>query len=84
MENMSSLLDEFFSWLRVHSSGYRMRHDAMGWEIDYGYIKACDVIKAELERLIEEHKDDSDRVTGDKELLDEEVPECVDNTLSQS
>lgn len=35
--------------------GIRMWHDAMGWDIDYGYIKACDVIKAELERIIKEH-----------------------------
>lgn len=67
---MSEILDEFFSWLRVHSSGYRMRHDAMGWEIDYGYIKACDVVKAELERLIEERKDGTDRLEGNPGLLD--------------
>lgn len=71
MENTNSVLDEFFSWLKVHSMGYRMRYDAMGWEIDYGYIKACDVIAAELHRLIEEHKDGSDRIEGDKGLLDE-------------
>ena len=61
---MSEIFNEFFSWLKVHSMGYRIRYDTMGWEIDYGYIKACDVIKAELGRLIEEHKDDSDRIRG--------------------
>jgi hypothetical protein len=56
--------DDFLSWLRVHSAGFRMRYEAMGWDVDLGYIKACDTIKAELERLIEEHKDGSDRVRG--------------------
>jgi hypothetical protein len=51
-----------------------MRYDAMGWGIDYGYIKACDVIKAELERLIEEHKDGTDRVDRLDGVLDEEIP----------
>lgn len=73
---MTDIFTEFFSWLKVHSMGFRMRHDAMGWEIDYGYIKACDVIGAELKRLIEEHKDDSDRIAGDKGLLGQEVPAC--------
>lgn len=62
---MTEIFNEFFSWLKVHSIGYRMRYDAMSREFDYGYIKACDVIKAELERLMEEHKDDSDRIRGD-------------------
>lgn len=62
---MAEIFNEFFSWLKVHSLAYRMRYEAMSWEFDYGYIKACDVIKAELERLMEEHKDDSDRIRGD-------------------
>jgi hypothetical protein len=62
---MTEIFNEFFSWLKVHSMGYQMRYDAMGWELDYGYIKACDVIKAELERLLEEHKDGSDRIRRD-------------------
>lgn len=62
---MSDIFSDFFSWLKVHSLGYRMRYDAMGWEIDYGYIKACDVIRTELERMIKERKDDSDRIGQD-------------------
>lgn len=54
---MGKIYEEFFSWLKAHSMEFRMRYDAMGWEIDYGYIKACDVVKAELEGLIEEHTD---------------------------
>jgi hypothetical protein len=42
---MSEIFNEFFSWLKVHSLGYRMRHDAMGWEIDYGYIKRAMQLK---------------------------------------
>lgn len=81
---MNEVIDDFLSWLSVHSSGYRMRYDAMGWEIDYGYIKACDVIAAELKRLIEEHKDGIDRVTGDTGVLGEEISPCDDNSISQA
>lgn len=35
-----------------------MRYDAMGWEKDYGYIKACECIQSELLRLMEELKED--------------------------
>ncbi len=56
---MEIFYSNFLSWLKVHSAGYRMCHDAKGWAIDFGYIMACDVIGAELKRLIEEHKDDS-------------------------
>jgi hypothetical protein len=79
---MNDIFEDFFGWLRVHSAGYRMRYDAMGWEIDYGYIKACDVIGAELKRLIEEHMDDSDRLAGNQGLLDAEVSSCSDNPIS--
>ncbi len=48
-----------------------MRIDAMGWETDIGYVKACEVIEAELKRLIQEHKVDSDRVEGNKGLLEQ-------------
>jgi len=71
MSSGGTLFDEFFSWLKVHSSGFKMRIDAMDWEIDRGYVKACEVIEAELKRLIQEHKDDSDRVEGDKGLLEQ-------------
>jgi hypothetical protein len=73
--------DELLSWLRVHVSGYKMRLDAMWSGHDQGYIKACEVISAELRRLIEEHKDGGDRVTRNQGLLDTEVPSCGDNTL---
>lgn len=73
--------EELLKWLKVHSSGFKMRIDAMDWEYDQGYVKACTVIEAELRRLIEEHKDGSDRITGNQGLLDEEVPNCSDNPL---
>lgn len=65
---------ELLKWLKVHVIGFKMRIDAMDWEIDRGYVKACEVIGTELSRLIEEYKDDRDRVAGDKGLLDEQVP----------
>lgn len=70
---MQDIFDEFFSWLRVHKAGRVHLFNQMREKYDWGYIKACEVIEAELKRLIEEHKDDSDRVEGDKGLLDEEI-----------
>jgi hypothetical protein len=67
-----SLFDDFFSWLNVHAIGFKMRYDAMGWDVDWGYIKACEVIEAELRRKLEEYKD-GDRIKGSKGLLDEEI-----------
>ncbi len=64
------IFQEFFSWLKVHRAGREHLFSQMREKYDWGYIKACDVIEAELKRLIEEHKDGSDRVKGDKELLD--------------
>ena len=72
---MSDIFDEFFSWLKVHKAGRQHLFEKMREKYDWGYIKACEVIESELKRLIEEHKDDSDRVTGDKGLLDEEISE---------
>lgn len=69
-----NLFDEFFAWLDVHSRGIKMRIDAMDWEIDRGYVKACEVIEAELRRKLQEHKDGCDRLEGHKGLLDEKVP----------
>ena len=71
MESMNSIFDEFFSWLKVHRAGRERLFNQMREKYDWGYIKACEVIEAELKRLIEEHKDDSDRITGDKGLLGE-------------
>lgn len=64
-----NLFDEFFSWLKVHTLGFKMRIDAMDWEIDRGYVKACEVIEAELKRLIEECKDDTTGIKRNKGLL---------------
>ena len=60
-----NLFDDFFGWLRVHVSEKRMRYEAMAWEIDLGYIKACEVLEAELRSKIQEYKDGSDRIGGD-------------------
>jgi hypothetical protein len=68
-----SLFDDFFAWLKVHTSGIKMRIDAMDWEIDRGYVKACEVIEAELRRKLEEHKDGSDRITGNQGTVGEQV-----------
>lgn len=68
---MEPLFEEFFSWLKVHKAGREHLFHQMREKYDWGYIKACEVIEAELKRLIEEHKDDSDRIAGDKGLLGE-------------
>ncbi len=62
---------ELLKWLKVHVIDFKMRIDAMDWDIDRGYVKACEVIEQELRRLIQEHKDGSDRVTGNQGLLDD-------------
>ena len=71
---MNEILDEFFSWLKVHRARREHLFNQMREKYDWGYIKACEVIEAELRRLIEEHKDGTDRLTGDKGLLDDQVP----------
>lgn len=68
---MSEIFDEFFSWLKVHKAGREHLFKQMREKYDWGYIKACEVIEAELKRLIEEHKDGTDRITGAKGLLDD-------------
>lgn len=73
---MTDIFTEFFSWLKVHKAGREHLFHQMREKYDWGYIKACEVIEAELKRLIEEHKDDSDRITGDKRVLGQEVPAC--------
>ncbi len=79
METTNSIFDEFFSWLKVHRLGREHLFNQMRETYDRGYIKACEVIEAELRRLIEEHKDDSDRIAGyvacvDKMLLIDYCP----------
>jgi len=71
MSSGGNLFDEFFSWLKVHRAGREHLFNQMREKYDWGYIKACEVIEAELKRLIQEHKDDSDRVEGDKGLLEQ-------------
>ncbi len=66
---MSNIFDEFFSWLRVHKAGREHLFSQMREKYDWGYIRACEAIEAELRRLIEEYKDDSDRIERDKGLL---------------
>lgn len=67
---MNEVFDEFFSWLKVHRLGREHLFNQMKEKYDLGYINACAVIETELRRLIEEHKDGTDRVRGDKGLLD--------------
>ncbi len=78
---MTALFEELFSWLKVHRAGREHLFHQMREKYDWGYIKACEVIEAELKRLIQEHKDDSDRIDGTEELLGEEVPDSVDHAL---
>lgn len=68
-----NLFDEFFSWLTVHRLGREQLFVKMREKYDWGYINACTAIESELRRLLQEHKDDSDRVEGDKGLLGEEI-----------
>jgi hypothetical protein len=60
---------DLLNWLKVHRLGY-IHASKYEMSFDYGYIKACDVIEAEMERIIEEHRDESDRLAGDKGLLE--------------
>lgn len=84
METMNSLFEEFFSWLTVHRLGREHLFHQMREKYDWGYINACANIETELRRLIEEHKDDSDRLAGDKGLLDEEISDSDDNSIPAS
>ncbi len=78
---MDKIFKDFFSWLTVHRTAREHLFHQMREKYDWGYIKACSVIETELKRLIEEHKDGLDRPSGNQGLLDEEVPECNDNTI---
>lgn len=49
-------IEDFMSWLNVHKLGINLRYDEHQREQDLGYIKACEVIEAELKRCIEESK----------------------------
>lgn len=69
LPNQNSLKD-FFMWLKVHREGRKHLYKKLRDRLDFGYVRACDVIEAELQRIIEEHKDDSDRITADTEPLD--------------
>ena len=68
------VLIDFFSWLNVHRLGREHLFHKMREKYDWGYINACKAIEAELKRLLEERMDDSDRVEGDKGILEQEVP----------
>ena len=70
---MNKLCIDFLSWLNVHRAGRELLFNQMREKYDWGYIKACEVIEAEFKRIIEEHKDESDRIAGDKGLLGEEI-----------
>ncbi len=51
-------MEEFMRWLNVHKLGVHLRYDEHGREQDLGYIRACEVIEAEIKRLIEENNID--------------------------
>lgn len=68
--SQNSLFDEFFSWLKVHRLGREHLFNQMREKYDWGYVNACANIEAELRRLLEERKDDTDRVKRDKRVLD--------------
>lgn len=77
---MDSLFIDFFSWLNVHKAGHQLLlHERANYHT--GYVKACEVIQAELMRLLEEHKDGTDRIGRDTDILDEEISACLDNSL---
>lgn len=46
-------IQDFMNWLNVHKLGIHLRYDEHGRDQDLGYITACEVIEAELKRLIE-------------------------------
>lgn len=81
---MNNILDDFFSWLKVHRTAREHLFREMREKYDWGYINACANIETELKRLIEEHKDASDGLAGNQGLLDEEVSSCVDHALPQA
>lgn len=51
-------IEEFLCWLKVHKLGINLRYDELGRPDDLGYIKACEVIEAELKLKIQESKED--------------------------
>ena len=57
-------IEDFIRWLQVHKLGINLRYDDSGREHDLGYIKACEVIEAELKRKIEERKEDGVEIIG--------------------
>lgn len=79
---MTNIFNDFFSWLKVHKTGREHLFHNSYCDYDWGYIKACVVIETELKRLIQEHKDASDRITGNQGILDEQIPSRNDNVLS--
>jgi hypothetical protein len=68
---VNDLFNDFFGWLKVHKAGREFLFNKNRERYDWGYIKACEVIESELKRLIEEHKDGSDRIGRDKDSLGE-------------
>jgi hypothetical protein len=48
------------AWLKMHTSGIKMRYEAMGWETDLGYIRACECIHSKIQRLLEEIEEDEE------------------------
>lgn len=69
MSSNLNLFDEFFGWLKVHRLGREHLFSQMREKYDWGYIKACEVIEAELRRKLQEHKDGTDRIGRAEDLL---------------
>lgn len=65
---------DFFGWLNVHRLGREHLFHKIREKYDWGYINACKTVEAVLKRLLEEHMGDSDRIDGDKGILEQEVP----------
>ena len=51
-------IEDFLGWLNVHKLAVNVRFDEHGRQQDLGYIKACEVIEAELRSKIQESKED--------------------------
>lgn len=69
-----SLFDDFLNWLNIQKNARLYVYQTEGNPKDWGYAKACEVIEYELQRMLKEHKDGTDRIRRDKELLGDEIP----------
>ncbi len=62
--------EQFLHWLKIHRLGHADLLKMSKDKYDKGYVRACEIIEAEFERMIKEHTDESDRLAGDSGVLE--------------